>query len=293
MECQANRKPVITETGIGSSTRNRTDSEKSGLPLVVREQKRGSPWPERNAELLGLATGPERLTNQQICDRMGLRKGQIDWGLSLLRAGGAAIERERKEPPPPLPSTHPLFGVTDDWTVEKIALLRALWPDLSLGTIEIGRRVGVSKNAAVGKAHRLGLAARPSPIRRRGGDSPPNPTPTPTPPAPRHTLPPLRSVASGPRVPKRIPPLALNRPLASAPRPEPAVTHPAPKPSGRIVSCCWPIGTPGTRAFHFCEGPSLPGCPYCEPHAKKAYLSVRGHASPQAGTGAELSGAGP
>ncbi len=52
-----------------------------------------------------------------------------------------------------------------DWTHEAIERLRALWAE-GHSTAEIGRRMGVSKNAVVGKAHRLNLSARPSPIRR-------------------------------------------------------------------------------------------------------------------------------
>ena len=57
-----------------------------------------------------------------------------------------------------------------EWAEETIFRLRALW-DEGLSTAEIGRRLGVSKNAVVGKAHRLDLPARPSPIRRDGSGS--------------------------------------------------------------------------------------------------------------------------
>ncbi|QNT77838.1 GcrA family cell cycle regulator [Entomobacter blattae] len=52
-----------------------------------------------------------------------------------------------------------------EWTEETIARLRALW-DEGLSTAEIGRQLSITKNAVVGKAHRLGLPSRPSPIRR-------------------------------------------------------------------------------------------------------------------------------
>lgn len=55
----------------------------------------------------------------------------------------------------------------DVWTDDRIAKLKKLWTD-GLTTGEIGKRLGVSKNAVVGKAHRLGLKGRPSPIRRAG-----------------------------------------------------------------------------------------------------------------------------
>ncbi len=52
-----------------------------------------------------------------------------------------------------------------DWTEEAISRLRGLWQE-GLSTAEIGRRMSITKNAVVGKAHRLTLPARPSPIRK-------------------------------------------------------------------------------------------------------------------------------
>ncbi len=49
------------------------------------------------------------------------------------------------------------------WTDEKIEQLKQLW-DQGLSTAEIGRELGFSKNAVVGKSHRLGFKPRPSPI---------------------------------------------------------------------------------------------------------------------------------
>ncbi len=56
-------------------------------------------------------------------------------------------------------------GQGRDWTDDVIATLRHLWKE-GHSTAGIGRRVGVSKNAIVGKAHRLDLPRRPSPIVR-------------------------------------------------------------------------------------------------------------------------------
>ena len=61
-----------------------------------------------------------------------------------------------------------------EWNEETIARLRALWAE-GLSTAEIGRRMAISKNAVVGKAHRLNLPARPSPIRRDGAGGAPRP----------------------------------------------------------------------------------------------------------------------
>ncbi|TPW36432.1 GcrA family cell cycle regulator [Oecophyllibacter saccharovorans] len=54
-----------------------------------------------------------------------------------------------------------------EWTEELIARLRDLWSQ-GLSTAEIGRQLAITKNAVVGKAHRLGLPPRPSPIRSKG-----------------------------------------------------------------------------------------------------------------------------
>src|SRR5690348_15391005 len=164
-----------------------------------------------------------------------------------------------------------------EWAEETILRLRALW-DEGLSTAEIGRRLGVSKNAVVGKAHRLDLPARPSPIRRDGsGGRAPRRS------APRRvagpTLPPLSSTAlsglsSSTHGPAAMPHLAVLS-VKPAPAPPPArVAPPAPRPYGRIVTCCWPLGEPGTRSFRFCDEPSEPGKPYCGDHVKLAYVKV-------------------
>lgn len=51
------------------------------------------------------------------------------------------------------------------WTPEKIKQLKKLWAK-GKSTVEIGRELGISKNAVVGKVHRLELDARPSPIKK-------------------------------------------------------------------------------------------------------------------------------
>ena len=60
-----------------------------------------------------------------------------------------------------------------EWTDDTIRELRQLWSE-GHSTAEIGRRMGVTKNTVVGKAHRLDLPARPSPIRSGGSPRPPH-----------------------------------------------------------------------------------------------------------------------
>ncbi len=144
-----------------------------------------------------------------------------------------------------------------DWTDDTIARLRALW-DEGHATAEIGRRMGISKNAVVGKAHRLSLPARPSPIRMRvAGSERQARLPRPPRPAPSSTLQPLPSATGrgGPMRPVKAPPAPL--PVRAGPSGQP---------------CCWPLGDPGQPGFRFCGDGTAPGRPYCPEHAGLAYL---------------------
>jgi GcrA cell cycle regulator len=53
--------------------------------------------------------------------------------------------------------------MSSPWTPDLIERLSQLWPQRHLSTAEIGRRLGIGKNAVIGKAHRLGLKPRPAP----------------------------------------------------------------------------------------------------------------------------------
>ena len=149
-----------------------------------------------------------------------------------------------------------------DWTEETIARLRVFWRD-GFSTAEIGRRMGTSKNSVVGKAHRLGLPPRPSPIRGKG-NIPRLPTPARTRGPSRPPLHPARPPAAFQAPPTRAdspPSPALAEPEGPAPG-RPALFHP----------CCWPIGHPGRPGFRFCEAEAMPRKPYCAEHAGTAYV---------------------
>ncbi len=161
-----------------------------------------------------------------------------------------------------------------EWNDEAILRLRTLWGE-GHSTAEIGRRLGVSKNAVVGKAHRLGLSARPSPIRREASGRP-------RPQAPRRvvgpTLPPLPAALHDPAPPALAapPPPVVHRPEAVAQPATPAGPRAIPAArSGRLQACCWPLGEPGSKSFRFCDAESLGGKPYCAEHAQLAYVRVR------------------
>jgi GcrA cell cycle regulator len=133
-----------------------------------------------------------------------------------------------------------------DWTSEQITQLTQLWRE-GLSTAEIGKRLGISKNAVVGKAHRLHLDSRPSPIKRVG----------PRPAIVRHTA----------HVRPAVPP------AAPAMAPQPAAPPRVVELSNQ--SCRWPIGHPGDADFHFCTQRAIQGKPYCVEHAAVAYVKAK------------------
>ena len=135
------------------------------------------------------------------------------------------------------------------WTPERIETVTRLWNE-GLTTAEIGRAVGMSKNAVVGKAHRLQLPPRPSPIRR--GSSTPSVARAP-------------SRSNGRQAVKETNGVVV-RVKPRAPQPPLAVGN---------AACKWPIGHPDEPGFHFCGARALLGKPYCPEHYSKAYVAVR------------------
>jgi len=148
-----------------------------------------------------------------------------------------------------------------EWTDATVTRLRQLWDD-GYSTAEIGRRLGVSKNAVVGKAHRLDLPGRSSPIRVGSG----KPRPPRRPPVPKLAdLMPLRSLV----VPSAT--------IRAAPSITAAPAHAVAPVSLRLgkTPCCWPVGEPGAPAFRFCDALAIAGKPYCEAHCRSAYRKPR------------------
>lgn len=158
-----------------------------------------------------------------------------------------------------------------DWTPERTKTLIALWEE-GLPTSEIGRRLDVTKNAVVGKVHRLGLKKRASPIRAQGAAKA----------APAKEKAPIKAtakpVAEKPAVAEADVKVAVEPAPAPAPVSAPVKTKPRDK--SKVVRleslnnsmCSWPEGEPGTPEFHFCGEPSLPDKPYCAEHCARAYV---------------------
>jgi GcrA cell cycle regulator len=156
-----------------------------------------------------------------------------------------------------------------DWNDVATRRLCDLWAE-GHSTAEIGRRIGVSKNAIIGKAHRLDLPARPSPVRRGGHQAVTAPKQTPR--LKRvHTLPSLATAFAPAPVttPNTVPP-------AGATHDDTAPASGRRPPTCRDgCQCCWPIGEPGQPGFRSCDAPLTTRAPYCEEHARKAYLGAR------------------
>lgn len=132
------------------------------------------------------------------------------------------------------------------WTDERVEQLKSLWTE-GLSASQIARVLGgVTRNAVIGKVHRLGLAGRAGPTRSE---------------RPRHTT----------------THKAVTR--TATPAPEVVEEDPITLDDGNFATvltindrmCRWPIGDPSEHEFHFCGRNPKSGSPYCEAHARKAY----------------------
>ncbi len=197
------------------------------------------------------------------------------------------------------------------WTDERIENLRKMW-EKGMTASQIAEELGgVSRNAVIGKAHRLGLQSRPSPVKANDGEG--------GRPAARKAVPAQRPKAAAPkpapvsapqtvatRASAPIPSIPLQNPtnaptgaqlrsigpggfLRQGPGDQAPPATPAParrlvpaKPNAEMASktslldlneriCKWPLGHPGEPDFHFCGDKVNPGFPYCVAHCGHAY----------------------
>jgi len=168
------------------------------------------------------------------------------------------------------------------WTDERVELLKKLWMEgLSASQIANELGEGVTRNAVIGKVHRLKLSARAKPA-----------SAAPRPRSPNRSG--VRRVSSGGGASNM-----KRRVMASAPvmgatalkpsedmdiemEPELAEVHELFIPEGERLSlldlndqtCKWPIGDPLNPDFHFCGRTPKDDHPYCEFHARRAYHQI-------------------
>lgn len=128
------------------------------------------------------------------------------------------------------------------WTDDRVALLKKLWGEGKTAA-EIAKELGgVTRNAVIGKAHRLKLSNRVSPIQQNKKSSVAK--------APAEKKPKQKIIAEDASR-ETIPLLDLK---------------------GNM--CRWPIGDPRDEKFGFCGAACIPGLPYCAEHAKVAYQAA-------------------
>lgn len=155
------------------------------------------------------------------------------------------------------------------WTDERVALLRRLWEDGQSASKIAAQLGGVTRNAVIGKVHRLGLAGRV----KSGEDAPvvvmkPNEVEKPAVAASA----PEPAVVVSHRPAPEFPQTATPAPVASAPEPAAiAVSQRVTIMDLRESMCRWPLGDPTTPEFRFCGARSITGLPYCTHHAEIAY----------------------
>ncbi|MCP5412200.1 MAG: GcrA cell cycle regulator [Alphaproteobacteria bacterium] len=134
-----------------------------------------------------------------------------------------------------------------NWSEDRVEQLKTLWTE-GLSASQIARALGgVTRNAVIGKVHRLGLAGRASPSR-----------------------------SERPRVamPHKPPAVRAHTPAAPVVEEDPLLLDDGNFATVLTISdrmCRWPIGDPAGSEFHFCGRSPKSGSPYCEAHARKAY----------------------
>ena len=163
------------------------------------------------------------------------------------------------------------------WTDERVEQLRKLWLDgLSASRIATELAGGVTRNAVIGKVHRLGLSGR---VKTQSTSSV-NTRSRPVKPATSRpgTMPglPQRAVAM---------PMRGNAALAIQDRPAPMplvrrsyddnvvnMTENVTIMELRESMCRWPVGDPSSAEFRYCGGKAPIGeGPYCKQHSRMAY----------------------
>ena len=197
------------------------------------------------------------------------------------------------------------------WTEERIERLKSMWAEGATASQIADELGGVSRNAVIGKAHRLGLEQRPSPVKAveekekaKPAKTPPKvaskpspteaepaaraePTPAPAPRIPGEPTGPSRAQPGGPEMQYRS--IGPGGFIRQGPGDQQAPIPPAPprrlvpaKPSPEVADktslldlndriCKWPMGHPGEPDFHFCGQQANPGFPYCVEHCGVAY----------------------
>jgi GcrA cell cycle regulator len=161
------------------------------------------------------------------------------------------------------------------WTDDRVEQLKKLWEG-GLSASQIAAELGnVTRNAVIGKVHRLGLSGR--------AKSPSSAAPRPRKPRPAQQMVRMpRPVARGNT--------ALAHDYQVEMEPDPISVDNVIPISQRLqlvelndATCHWPVGDPASTDFYFCGGKAVAGAPYCAHHSRIAYqpASDRRRAAPK------------
>lgn len=240
-------------------------------------------------------------TNAEIGASLRMRAGHVSSVITLACEQGliAADSRRRGRvlraadgawrtgPVDPTNTTQD-HAMPEYWTAARIAQLRTLWA-AGHSAQQIARAMHTSKNAIVGKAHRLALPGRPSPIKTASTASRPARNP-------RRTLPPLAMSRATPgdmaacasTIEALHGPPGSNLGAVAAPLSRVRV-QPGAVTAGTLVEvkfervskpCCWPMWGDWKHPHkdgraplpaRFCDAPGIPGKPYCAEHRARAW----------------------
>ncbi len=151
------------------------------------------------------------------------------------------------------------------WTDERVELLKKLWSE-GLSASQIAGRIGsVTRNAVIGKVHRLGLSGRATTSRMKSH-------------RPRARMAnAAKRVAAKPRFAQAGNPavraLYMDAEVYIPPVEELVIPMAERKTIQTLTetSCRWPIGDPQASDFHFCGKTKVALLPYCEFHARRAF----------------------
>lgn len=145
------------------------------------------------------------------------------------------------------------------WTDERVELLKKLWSDGLSASQIAGELGGITRNAVIGKVHRLGLSGRAK-------------SPSSSSPRPR------KARSGGHMLRVQRPQMRGNTALAYdyEPEPEPEMLEIPVEQRKTLLqlnenTCRWPIGDPSSTEFFFCGGDSVNEQPYCSFHSRVAY----------------------
>ncbi|MEL6978426.1 MAG: GcrA family cell cycle regulator [Pseudomonadota bacterium] len=165
------------------------------------------------------------------------------------------------------------------WTDERVERLKELWNE-GLTASQIATALGgVSRNAVIGKVHRLGLSNRSGPA--KGPESEPEepaPLKKKEAAAPEPATTPEPTTAAAPEPVAAPAPAEIEAPAPEAPNPVAALAAEVERSARKLSllelnerTCKWPIGDPSTNDFYFCGLPCAVDKPYCAAHVAVAY----------------------